>query len=191
MRIHVCTYVTKSISEIRGFTDSICPGRKSSPQDTSCIEYLQCHVLIHHSWVLAMYMTSCTHTHTCEARQSGLFFCLLHRLLEAAKREYSVTRIVVKMQGLSEEKGTNVTGHVHSSTCSYSVYTLAQCSVSETHTGHVCYYHSSLYQPVSQLFPWSFLAPVFSRLQYKNVFVYCKQSKFGVREDLGTRLLVT
>ena len=48
-----------------------------------------------------------------------------HMLLEAAKRKYSVTRIVAKMQGLSKEKATNVTGHVHSSTCSYSVYTLA------------------------------------------------------------------
>ena len=33
---------------------------------------------------------------------------MLHMLLEAAKREYSATRIVVKMQGLSGEKCTNL-----------------------------------------------------------------------------------
>ena len=52
------------------------------------------------------------------------------------------------------------------------------------------YYHSSLLWPLS-LFPGHSLSPIFGRLQCKIVFAYCKQSKFGVREDLGTRLLVT
>ena len=86
------------------------------------------------------------------------------------------------------EQTTNETGRVHPRKMCRCIYTVHTHSLSETHTR--CYYHSSLLWPLS-LFPGHSLSPIFGRLQCKIVFAYCEQSKFGVREDLGTRLLVT
>ena len=64
---------------------------------------------------------------------------MLHMLLEAAKREYSATRIVVKMQGLSGEKCTNVlVMFILHGTCSYSMYTLAYSTWSLKLTQGMC-----------------------------------------------------
>ena len=128
------------------------------------------------------------------SRESSLVSCMLQyywKQLNDRCSGYLVTRVVVlgcwvTCLGTSLQKKLVVS---LPEKC-VDVVTLCILTHSLKLTQGAIYYHSSLLWPDS-LFPGHSLSPIFGHLQCKIVFAYCKQSKFGVREDLETRLLIT